>query len=45
MDAHTSTFLTLLGADRAQFVIPIYQRPYSWTEVQCTALYQEVYRG
>lgn len=42
MDAHTSKFLTLLGADRAQFVIPIYQRPYSWTNVQCDALWEDV---
>ena len=27
-----------------QFVIPIYQRPYSWTEKQCHQLWEDILR-
>lgn len=32
MKAEDTSFLTLLGGGQRQFVIPVFQRDYSWTE-------------
>ena len=32
-------------ADSSQFVIPIYQRTYSWTEPECLQLWQDIVRA
>lgn len=43
MKATESPLLNLLKGPR-QFVIPIYQRPYSWNEEQCAQLWEDVLR-
>ena len=34
MKAEDTSFLNLLGGGSRQFVIPVFQRQYSWTETQ-----------
>lgn len=41
MKAKESRLLDFLGSSK-QFVIPIYQRPYRWEEVQCRKLWDDV---
>lgn len=36
-----TTLLEMLGAADAQYVIPVYQRAYSWTESQCDAFWDD----
>src|SRR5258708_7657715 len=43
MEANKNSFLSLL-AGKKQFVIPVYQRPYSWTLRHCTELWEDVTR-
>lgn len=38
-------FLELLGTDNAQFVIPVFQRVYSWNTVQCSELWMDIIRS
>ena len=45
MYAVTADFLKLLGADSTQFVIPVYQRVYSWDERECRDLWKDVMRA
>lgn len=45
MYAVTADFLKLLGADNTQFVIPVYQRVYSWDEKECRDLWKDVMRA
>ena len=46
MIANKITFLTeLLGFDRRQFIIPIYQRKYKWTSEQCNRLIDDMVRA
>jgi len=45
MYAVTADFLKLLGADNTQFVIPVYQRVYSWDEKECSDLWKDVIRA
>jgi uncharacterized protein with ParB-like and HNH nuclease domain len=40
----SETHLTTLLKGPKQFIIPIYQRPYSWTEEQCRQLFDDVLR-
>ena len=44
MKANEANCLTFLKKT-AQFVIPIYQRPYSWSEQQCRQLWDDVARS
>ena len=39
------SLLDFLGAQDIQFVIPVYQRPYSWTQRQCNELYKDIMRA
>ena len=46
MKATEAKFLTFLGVgDSRQFVIPIYQRTYSWTERECRQLWDDIIRA
>lgn len=40
-----STKLTLLSSSKATYVIPIYQRPYSWGEMQIERFINDLFRG
>ena len=42
MRATQARFLDLLGADRTQFIIPVYQREYSWERPQLEDLWNDV---
>jgi hypothetical protein len=44
MKAEDTSFLTLLGGGQRQFVIPVFQRDYSWTEAQCGQLLSDLLR-
>ena len=44
MKASETTFLSLLQKS-PQFIIPIYQRTYSWTEKQCRQLWDDIIRA
>lgn len=44
MKAVDSHLLTLLKAS-SQFIVPIYQRLYSWTEAECAQLWEDVVRA
>lgn len=44
MKAAENTFLTLLEGKK-QFIIPIYQRSYSWTLKQCDQLWKDILRA
>lgn len=45
MKAVEAQFLSLLGSDLTQFVIPVYQRVYSWDERECQDLWDDVMRA
>ena len=46
MKATEAKFLTFLGlGDSRQFVIPVYQRAYSWTERECRQLWDDIIRA
>ena len=42
MKAEDTSFLNLLGGGQRQYVIPVFQRDYAWTEAQCSQLLQDV---
>ena len=44
MKAVEASLLNLLGKS-SQFVIPIYQRTYSWTETECSQLWADILRA
>ena len=44
MKATEASFLQFLRTS-PQFVIPIYQRTYSWTEKQCRQLWDDILRA
>ena len=44
MKAHAANLLSFLK-NAPQFTIPIYQRTYSWTEVQCQQLWDDICRA
>lgn len=44
MKAEDTSFLTLVGSGQRQFIIPVFQRDYSWTEAQCAQLLTDVQR-
>lgn len=39
------SLLDLLGEENVRFVIPIYQRAYSWTQRQCQELWRDILRA
>ena len=41
----TETRLFKFLQKSAQFIIPIYQRQYSWTAAQCEQLWNDIYRA
>ena len=43
MKATDAKLINLLGG-RGQFVVPIYQRNYSWKKKQCNRLFEDVLR-
>jgi len=43
MDAGNVNLLKFLE-DARQFIIPIYQRKYSWTSTQCEQLWRDILR-
>ncbi|MDO4796714.1 MAG: DUF262 domain-containing protein [Coriobacteriales bacterium] len=45
MYAVSANFLDLLGSNLTQFVIPVYQRVYSWDEKECRDLWNDVMRA
>lgn len=45
MIASEQKLLDLIGRKDAQFVIPVYQRVYSWTERQCEELWHDLVRS
>lgn len=44
MRAEDTSFLNLLGGGSREFVIPVFQRQYSWTETQSSQLLGDVVR-
>ncbi|WP_175578304.1 DUF262 domain-containing protein [Bifidobacterium jacchi] len=42
MKADDRSLLEILSASNAQYVIPVYQRPYSWTDKQCRELWEDI---
>ena len=42
MDASSRTILGLMSEMNACYVVPVYQRPYSWEETQCIQLWDDV---
>ena len=44
MKASSNNLLSIIKGPR-QFVIPIYQRTYSWTEQQCRQLWDDIIRA
>ncbi|MBA2672544.1 DUF262 domain-containing protein [Ramlibacter sp.] len=44
MKAEDTGFLTLVGSGQKQFIIPVFQRDYSWTEAQCAQLLSDIQR-
>ena len=45
MKAVDANFLALLGSSQTQFVIPVYQRVYSWEERECADLWDDLMRA
>lgn len=45
MNANDAQFLPFLGTANAQFVIPVYQRLYSWTIRDCETLWNDIMRA
>lgn len=45
MKANEAPFLDLLGIAKMQFVIPVYQRVYSWSEKECEVLWNDIIRA
>lgn len=39
------SFIDFLGQPRTRFVIPVYQRAYSWTQRQCQELWRDIMRA
>ena len=42
MVANQVTLESFLSKNKTQFVIPVYQRNYDWTDAQCKQLFDEV---
>ena len=44
MQATKGSFTTIVGGNNRQFVIPVFQRDYSWTREQCEQLLNDIVR-
>lgn len=42
MDAHKSKVVSLFSGDEIKYVIPVYQRNYSWSTKQCRQLFNDL---
>ena len=42
MDANSRSILGLISEMNVRFVVPVYQRPYSWGESQCLQLWDDI---
>lgn len=42
MDANSRSILGLIAEMNTRFVVPVYQRPYSWGESQCLQLWDDI---
>ena len=42
MKANETTVQDFLSANRTQFIIPVYQRNYDWSEKQCEQLFLDI---
>ncbi|MBI9051863.1 MAG: DUF262 domain-containing protein, partial [Anaerolineaceae bacterium] len=42
MDAHEIKFETFFSFNKTQFVIPVYQRNYDWSNTQCKQLLNDI---
>ena len=42
MDANSRKILGLISEMNVRFVVPVYQRPYSWGEAQCAQLWDDI---
>lgn len=42
MDANMTHFLKFLGASSVQYIIPVYQRRYAWSEEDCRILWEDI---
>ena len=45
MQIKQERFLDLMGADNTRFVIPVFQRVYSWNARQCEELFDDIVRA
>lgn len=45
MQTKQNMFLDLMGQQDTQFIIPVYQRSYAWTQRQCEELWRDVLRA
>lgn len=45
LKAEEKSILTLFTGDKNQYIIPPYQRPYSWKEEQCQELFEDLKRA
>ncbi len=45
MQTKQEMFLDLMGQRSIQFIIPVYQRSYAWTEKQCDELWRDINRA
>lgn len=45
MQTKQEMFLDLMGQRDVQFIIPVYQRSYAWTEKQCDELWRDINRA
>ena len=45
MKATEANLLDLMGVAKMQFVIPVYQRVYSWSVKECEVLWDDVMRA
>ena len=42
MDANSRNILGLMSEMNVRFVVPVYQRPYSWDDTQCAQLWDDI---
>ena len=42
MNAAAQSLITLITGANVRFVVPVFQRPYSWGEEQCVQLWDDV---
>lgn len=45
MQTNQEMFVDVLGRASTQFIVPVYQRVYSWNPQQCTQLWQDILRA